>query len=251
MGYALQLVQERKERLARMEAKAWRPPVLVQQEQPTIVPVVPEEPVAIHKPKAPGHGWPVDFDYAMALYIPGFDKITIRDIVSLVAEHFDLSITDMLSMRRTPQIVRPRQVAMYLAVDLTGRSLPEIGRYIGGKDHTTVLHAARKIPLEMARDPLFGATVGTLRARMQAMYGTLPRSMAYREPKSSWTPEMVAYLTEHWGNTTKIALAQHLGVSPSAAYRKAARLGLSRRPIGRPRSERPDIERGQHESASA
>ena len=63
----------------------------------------------------------------------------------MVARQYNVSRSDLLSSRRTANVVRPRQVAMYLAKTLTLRSLPEIGRRFGGRDHTTVLHAVRKI----------------------------------------------------------------------------------------------------------
>ena len=72
-------------------------------------------------------------------------KIKIEDIQKLVASHFNVSRADILSSRRTAIVVKPRQIAMYLAKILTLRSLPEIGRRFGGRDHTTVLHAVRKI----------------------------------------------------------------------------------------------------------
>ena len=72
-------------------------------------------------------------------------KVRIEDIQKLVATHYSVSRADILSSRRTANVVRPRQIAMYLAKVLTLRSLPEIGRRFGGRDHTTVLHAVRKI----------------------------------------------------------------------------------------------------------
>jgi chromosomal replication initiator protein len=72
-------------------------------------------------------------------------RIRIEDIQKIVARHYNVSKHDLLSARRTRTIVRPRQIAMYLAKVLTPRSLPEIGRRFGGRDHTTVLHAVRKI----------------------------------------------------------------------------------------------------------
>lgn len=72
-------------------------------------------------------------------------RIKIEDIQKLVASHFNVSRADILSSRRTANVVRPRQIAMYLSKVLTLRSLPEIGRRFGGRDHTTVLHAVRKI----------------------------------------------------------------------------------------------------------
>jgi chromosomal replication initiator protein len=72
-------------------------------------------------------------------------RVKIEDIQKLVATHFNVSRADILSSRRTATVVRPRQIAMFLAKVLTLRSLPEIGRRFGGRDHTTVLHAVRKI----------------------------------------------------------------------------------------------------------
>ena len=69
----------------------------------------------------------------------------IEDIQKLVASHYSVTRADILSSRRTATVVKPRQVAMFLAKTLTLRSLPEIGRRFGGRDHTTVLHAVRKI----------------------------------------------------------------------------------------------------------
>ncbi|WP_245258629.1 chromosomal replication initiator protein DnaA [Methylopila sp. M107] len=72
-------------------------------------------------------------------------RVKIEDIQRIVAKHYQVSRADVLSSRRTQNVVRPRQVAMYLSKQLTLRSLPEIGRRFGGRDHTTVLHAVRKI----------------------------------------------------------------------------------------------------------
>ena len=72
-------------------------------------------------------------------------RVRIEDIQRIVARQFNVSKNDLLSNRRTRVIVRPRQIAMYLSKVMTPRSLPEIGRRFGGRDHTTVLHAVRKI----------------------------------------------------------------------------------------------------------
>ena len=72
-------------------------------------------------------------------------RVRIEDIQRIVARHYNVSKNELLSNRRTRTIVKPRQVAMYLSKVLTPRSLPEIGRRFGGRDHTTVLHAVRKI----------------------------------------------------------------------------------------------------------
>ncbi len=79
-------------------------------------------------------------------------RVRIEDIQKIVARQFNVSRNDLLSNRRTRVIVRPRQVAMYLAKVMTPRSLPEIGRRFGGRDHTTVLHAVRKIEDMSSKD---------------------------------------------------------------------------------------------------
>jgi chromosomal replication initiator protein len=72
-------------------------------------------------------------------------RIRIDDILKVVGRHYNVARADLLSPRRARSIVRPRQIGMYLAKKLTPRSLPEIGRRFGGRDHSTVLHAVRKI----------------------------------------------------------------------------------------------------------
>ncbi|MFG1345997.1 chromosomal replication initiator protein DnaA [Xanthobacter autotrophicus DSM 431] len=72
-------------------------------------------------------------------------RVRVDDILRVVAKHYNVTRADLLSQRRTATVVKPRQIAMYLAKTLTLRSLPEIGRRFGGRDHTTVLHAVRKI----------------------------------------------------------------------------------------------------------
>ncbi len=79
-------------------------------------------------------------------------RVKIEDIQRIVAKHYNVSRSDILSSRRTAVVVRPRQIAMYLAKALTLRSLPEIGRRFGGRDHTTVLHAVRKIEGQISAD---------------------------------------------------------------------------------------------------
>jgi chromosomal replication initiator protein len=72
-------------------------------------------------------------------------KVTVEEIMRKVADHYCLRLSDMTSARRSRAVARPRQVAMYLCKTLTPRSLPEIGRKFGGRDHTTVIHAVRKV----------------------------------------------------------------------------------------------------------
>ena len=89
-------------------------------------------------------------------------KLTIDDIQRKVAEHYRLKMTDLLSPRRAREVARPRQVAMYLAKKLTARSLPEIGRRFGGRDHTTVMHAVKRIEELRASDREIDADVAFL-----------------------------------------------------------------------------------------
>ena len=79
-------------------------------------------------------------------------KVTIDEIQKQVASHYLIKLSDMLSSKRTKQISTPRQVAMYLAKTLTTMSLPEIGKSFGGRDHTTILHAFRKIQSDIETD---------------------------------------------------------------------------------------------------
>ena len=72
-------------------------------------------------------------------------KVTIEEIQRKVAEHFNIRLSDMSSARRARAVARPRQIAMYLSKQLTSRSLPDIGRTFGGRDHTTVMHAVSRI----------------------------------------------------------------------------------------------------------
>ena len=90
-------------------------------------------------------------------------RITIDEIQRKVAEHYNIRLTDMHSARRARMVARPRQVAMYLAKQLTARSLPEIGRKFGGRDHTTVMHAVRKVEELMTGDAQIAQDVEIIR----------------------------------------------------------------------------------------
>ncbi|TXC70067.1 chromosomal replication initiator protein DnaA [Sphingomonas ginsenosidivorax] len=91
----------------------------------------------------------IDLDFAVATLgevLRGVQKrVTIDEIQKLVSAHFELKPLDLISARRARAVARPRQIAMYLAKRLTTRSLPEIGRKFGGRDHSTVIHAVRRI----------------------------------------------------------------------------------------------------------
>jgi len=94
-------------------------------------------------------------------------RVRIEDIQRIVARQYNVSRSDLLSSRRTANVVRPRQVAMYLAKVLTLRSLPEIGRRFGGRDHTTVLHAVRKIENLAGNDSSFAEEIEALKRQLQ------------------------------------------------------------------------------------
>lgn len=94
-------------------------------------------------------------------------RVKIEDIQRVVARQYNVSRSDLLSSRRTANVVRPRQVAMYLAKTLTLRSLPEIGRRFGGRDHTTVLHAVRKIENLVGNDIALAEEIEILKRQLQ------------------------------------------------------------------------------------
>ncbi len=95
-------------------------------------------------------------------------RVTIEEIQKRVAEHYNVRVADMHSARRARAVARPRQVAMYLSKQLTSRSLPEIGRKFGGRDHTTVMHAVRKIEEIKATDNSFAEDVELLRRMLDS-----------------------------------------------------------------------------------
>ena len=92
----------------------------------------------------------------------GEKRVTVDDIQKAASEHFGLKQADLISERRTRAVARPRQAAMWLAKQLTTRSLPDIGRRFGGRDHTTVLHAVRRIEELRAADPALARDLETL-----------------------------------------------------------------------------------------
>ena len=95
-------------------------------------------------------------------------RVTIDEIQKRVAEHYNIRLADMHSARRARAVARPRQVAMYLAKQLTSRSLPEIGRKFGGRDHTTVMHAVRKVEELKTIDSSFADDVELLRRMLES-----------------------------------------------------------------------------------
>jgi chromosomal replication initiator protein len=95
-------------------------------------------------------------------------RVTIEEIQRRVAEHYKIRLTDMSSARRARAVARPRQVAMYLSKQLTSRSLPEIGRKFGNRDHTTVMHAVSRVTELIAREAAFAEDVELLRRMLES-----------------------------------------------------------------------------------
>lgn len=95
-------------------------------------------------------------------------KVTISEIQRQVVDYYNLRLSELLSARRSQNIARPRQVAMYLAKQLTSRSLPEIGRKFGGRDHTTVMHAVRKVEDLRRMDSVLDEDVKRIRRILEA-----------------------------------------------------------------------------------
>ncbi len=97
----------------------------------------------------------------------GEKRVTVDDIQKAAADHFGLKQADLISERRTRSVARPRQAAMWLAKQLTTRSLPDIGRRFGGRDHTTVLHAVRRIESLRQGDPQLARDLETLTRKLR------------------------------------------------------------------------------------
>ena len=95
-------------------------------------------------------------------------KVTVEEIQRKVSEHYAIRLSDMIGPKRVRSIARPRQVAMYLAKQLTARSLPEIGRRFGGRDHTTVMHGVRRIEELKVTDSQIADDLEMLRRTLEA-----------------------------------------------------------------------------------
>ncbi len=95
-------------------------------------------------------------------------RVTVEEIQRKVAEHFNIRLSDMLGPKRTRTIARPRQIAMYLSKEMTSRSLPEIGRRFGGRDHTTILHGVRKVEEMRASDSQLNEDIELLRRLLES-----------------------------------------------------------------------------------
>jgi len=94
-------------------------------------------------------------------------KVTVEEIQRKVSEHYNIRLSDMIGPKRVRNYARPRQIAMYLAKQMTSRSLPEIGRRFGGRDHTTVMHGVRRIEELMALDSQIADDLELLRRALQ------------------------------------------------------------------------------------
>jgi chromosomal replication initiator protein len=95
-------------------------------------------------------------------------KVSIDEIQRKVAEHYNIRLSDMVGPKRVRNFARPRQVAMYLCKQLTSRSLPEIGRRFGGRDHTTVMHGVKRIEELRQQDGQIDEDVELLRRALEA-----------------------------------------------------------------------------------
>lgn len=95
---------------------------------------------------------------------------SVRDIQIAVCQHYDVKLMDMMSLRRTADIVKPRQIAMYLAKTMTLRSLPDIGRRFGGRDHTTALHAVRKMESLIQLDGDIAHDIATITTKIKETF---------------------------------------------------------------------------------
>ncbi len=101
--------------------------------------------------------------------LKAFDRrVTIQEIQKKVAEHWNIKISEMSSARRSRNVARPRQVAMYLAKQLTSKSLPDIGRHFGDRDHTTVMHAVSRVTALIGTDAAFAEDVELLRRMLES-----------------------------------------------------------------------------------
>jgi len=141
---------------ARLERLSPPPPPLP---RPPVVP--PRAP----KPYAYDAGWESMWFHDLISMRTLPSKISVKDIQVAVAEHYHVCTHDLLSHRRTADLVLPRHVAMYLAKKLTHRSLPDIGRLFGRRDHTTVLYAVRRIEALVETDNALFGTITQLRRR--------------------------------------------------------------------------------------
>jgi len=139
-------------------------PDLQEHDVVSIPPVVPEIPAEPESPAVMETKTPSCPQWFSMVGEPVSFTPKISDIKRASCRYFDCTMVDMDSARRTLKLVYPRQIAMYLARSMTGKSLPEIGRRFGGRDHTTVLHGAKKIEAAIKRDWMVAYDVAHLEA---------------------------------------------------------------------------------------
>lgn len=114
--------------------------------------------------------WFYDLVRCGETYVPGErirQRFDVRQIQRVVASFYGVKLSDMVSSRRTGEIIMPRHVAVYLAKELTSKSLPEIGMRFGGRDHTTILFAVRKIARLVKIFPELASDLATIKFRIK------------------------------------------------------------------------------------
>jgi hypothetical protein len=139
------------------------------QEAPKAVGVKGSEPVkAVPKSSfSPSIVWPViPVEGAPEIIVPA--KTSVQRIIKIVAKEYDVTYNDILSERRTKDVVLPRHIAAFFVKEMTPCTLPLIGRRFGNRDHSTILHAIRKITAWVERDPEFAARVEYIRSLLRA-----------------------------------------------------------------------------------
>jgi hypothetical protein len=164
MSFVEELHQKHKERVARIASRAFVPPP-----PPRSLPPAPEPkeelPQVFLEWATHERAWEIELlqcgDYERPTRTP-----TIREVQDVVCKHYGVSRADMLSARRTQDMVFPRHVAIYLCRTLTPHALPKIGRQFGGRDHTTILHAFRRVGDIIAKDNKLREVVETLAYRL-------------------------------------------------------------------------------------
>lgn len=169
---------ERRERIQAFHAEIARKASLVERRDNSRTYFVPNTPFGVKKigtkpiPPAPRniepdywhHMWFFDLVFMTAKIPPA--QLKVESIISAVEKEFGVSRADILSIRREAKVVLPRQIVAYLAKTLTTRSLPDIGRRLGGKDHTTILHAVRKISARVQNDCELAARIERIKATL-------------------------------------------------------------------------------------
>jgi hypothetical protein len=229
---------------SRVRSRLLAPPTRIRPNEPMPEPVLRSEPEPEIICVAPTPEPPKPFEA-----LPPETRLTCRFIFEHVAAFYRITMIDMLSSRRQSKVVGPRHVAMYLARHMTTRSLPEVGRLLGGKDHTTVLHGVGRITERLPDEPALAADVTELRRRIAAGEPVLvqpPPEPKARRPKarikkqrrkvleealapktSFWTPQRDAELTRFWREGVLVEdMSERFGKSPSAIRDRANRIGL-------------------------